>query len=229
MIFEKETLTKVEIPLAPHVCANTFTPWNDQILWKDPLLDINHLGKELTREAEQYYRILRPQATLQKQVIPHKKQRVDEVTGLTVTLDDDANDVHTITELHLAASDRPAFLIHEEGTAAPVLYLYPAMGKHRQHPFQRVLLAKCHNRFMVASILKAMEENLKITVVCECIRGYHTSFQALTPLYMALQQLKATPPDKDIAVMQLVQHLTTMPIHRVIEEFKERRHRIQKV
>ena len=82
---------------------------------------------------------------------------------------------------------------------------------------------------MVASIVKAIEENLKITVVCECIRGYHTSFQALTPLYVALQQLKATPPDKDIAVMQLVHNLTTMPIHRVIEEFKARRHRIQKV
>ena len=175
VIFEKETLTKVEIPLAPHVCANTFTPWNDQILWKDPLLDINHLGKELTREAAQYYQILRPEATLQLQVIAHKKQRVDEVTGLTVKLDDDANDVNPITELHLAASDRPAFLIHEEGTAAPVLYLYPAMGKHRQHPFQRVLLAKCHNQFTVASIVKAMEENLKITVVCECIRDYHTS------------------------------------------------------
>ena len=159
---------------------------------------------------------------MQLRIMEYKKPHVDEVTGLNVTLDDDGNSVNPTTQLSLAASDRPAFVLSEEGTVAAVLYVYPAMGRHRQHQFQRVLLAKCHNQFMVASIAKAIEENLGITLLCDCIRNYDPNLKALTQFHEALQTLNATVPDHNVAVVELLQNLKTMSIKRVLEEFKER-------
>eukprot|EP00973_Karenia_brevis_P054887 7630538-Karenia_brevis.AAC.1 len=70
-------MTKMEIPLAPHLFARTWAPEHDRLLWnKADRLDINYMARLLAKGAGKSYQLLQKKRTIDMHVERHKKQRI---------------------------------------------------------------------------------------------------------------------------------------------------------
>ena len=81
-----------------------------------------------------------------------KSRLLDAATGLSFQIKDEEDVQNEDFHYRLCHSFHPAWTLKDICNSVELCYLYPACGKWRKHPLQKVLLAKCKDELVVAAI-----------------------------------------------------------------------------